>query len=218
MKNISCNIIEDLLPLYVDDVCGDETREIIEEHIKDCRGCRQKLEQMKSNLPLDNMDDNFDDSKIIRKLSDIWVKNTRIDKKAGIIVVVFYVFAIVALFIMEWMNQQAHQTFDFRYSIAHLMFRVFIGISVGGLIAFLGSRPKSSKRGFIFELLIIGIPSILMLSSPFLGYLVFYVNTKISTFIMVNATNITYLGALLVGCEIYRIIGWVRKGNSIRMK
>ena len=40
MKNISCNIIEDVLPLYVDGVCSDETIELIESHIQNCEDCK----------------------------------------------------------------------------------------------------------------------------------------------------------------------------------
>ena len=31
MKKISCNIIRDILPLYLDDVVSDETKEMVEE-------------------------------------------------------------------------------------------------------------------------------------------------------------------------------------------
>jgi len=38
--NISCEIIRDLLPLYVDDVCSDDSRELVEHHLRDCESCR----------------------------------------------------------------------------------------------------------------------------------------------------------------------------------
>lgn len=30
---ISCNIIEDLLPLYVDDMVSEDSRQLVEEHL-----------------------------------------------------------------------------------------------------------------------------------------------------------------------------------------
>ena len=36
MKKISCNIVRDVLPLYLDDVVSDETKEMVEEHLKSC--------------------------------------------------------------------------------------------------------------------------------------------------------------------------------------
>ena len=32
---ISCNIIEDLLPLYVDDMVSEDSRQLVEEHLKE---------------------------------------------------------------------------------------------------------------------------------------------------------------------------------------
>lgn len=47
----SCNIIEDLLPLYVDDCVSGESRLLIEEHVKECENCQKLLEEMrKENL------------------------------------------------------------------------------------------------------------------------------------------------------------------------
>ena len=35
-----CNIIKDLLPLYVDNVCSEESKEIMEQHLAECPGCK----------------------------------------------------------------------------------------------------------------------------------------------------------------------------------
>ena len=44
---VSCRIIEDLLPLYADDVCSSESRRLVEEHIAECPECSKKLNMMK---------------------------------------------------------------------------------------------------------------------------------------------------------------------------
>ena len=44
-----CSIIEDLLPLYIDGVCSDESKSLIEEHIKTCRTCKNLLEEMQND-------------------------------------------------------------------------------------------------------------------------------------------------------------------------
>jgi len=36
---MNCNIIKDLLPLYIDDCCSDETRELVKEHLEACEEC-----------------------------------------------------------------------------------------------------------------------------------------------------------------------------------
>lgn len=35
----SCDIVQDLLPLYLDDVLKRETAEFVKEHLKDCEKC-----------------------------------------------------------------------------------------------------------------------------------------------------------------------------------
>ena len=41
-----CSMIRDLLPLYRDNVCGDESRVIVEEHLRECTDCSHILEQL----------------------------------------------------------------------------------------------------------------------------------------------------------------------------
>lgn len=44
-KNISCEIIRDLLPLYEDACCSEATQTLVEEHLKSCESCRQQSER-----------------------------------------------------------------------------------------------------------------------------------------------------------------------------
>ena len=44
-----CEIVRDLLPLYVDDACSEASREIIDEHLKDCAGCAEYLEAIRAS-------------------------------------------------------------------------------------------------------------------------------------------------------------------------
>lgn len=41
MEKMKCDIIQDLIPVYVDEICSEATRECVEEHIKNCKECRQ---------------------------------------------------------------------------------------------------------------------------------------------------------------------------------
>lgn len=36
-----CGLVRDLIPLYRDGVCGEESREIVEEHLKECAECSE---------------------------------------------------------------------------------------------------------------------------------------------------------------------------------
>lgn len=44
---MSCDIIKDLLPLYCDGVCSDETARAVEEHLAICPVCRVLLDEMR---------------------------------------------------------------------------------------------------------------------------------------------------------------------------
>ena len=46
MKNVSCEIIQDILPLYHDHVCSAASSAMVEEHLKDCAACTRVLAEM----------------------------------------------------------------------------------------------------------------------------------------------------------------------------
>ena len=46
-----CDIVGDLLPLYLDHVCSDESRRLVEEHIGECDNCGLLLERMQAGWP-----------------------------------------------------------------------------------------------------------------------------------------------------------------------
>lgn len=45
---LDCNVICDLLPLYVDQICSNESRKLVDEHLTGCRNCTALLQQMLS--------------------------------------------------------------------------------------------------------------------------------------------------------------------------
>lgn len=59
--NISCNIIKDILPLYVEDIVSEDTRVLVENHINNCIYCKKEFEEMREpkNIPIDTNTDTF---------------------------------------------------------------------------------------------------------------------------------------------------------------
>ena len=55
MEKINCNVIQDILPLYIDDVVSDDTKELVEEHLKECPACRKMQEEMMTVLVVEPM-------------------------------------------------------------------------------------------------------------------------------------------------------------------
>lgn len=52
MSRISCDVIQDLLPLYHDHVCSADTKALVEEHLAECPKCRETLSQLSANMSL----------------------------------------------------------------------------------------------------------------------------------------------------------------------
>ena len=47
MADITCEVIRDLLPLYVDDVLSSDSRALVEEHLETCEGCTDYYHALK---------------------------------------------------------------------------------------------------------------------------------------------------------------------------
>lgn len=53
MEKINCNAIQDILPLYIDDVVSDDTKELVEEHLQNCEICQRVYHETKTDLEND---------------------------------------------------------------------------------------------------------------------------------------------------------------------
>ena len=53
MEKINCNVIQDILPLYIDDVVSDDTKELVEEHLQNCEICQRVYHEIKTDLEND---------------------------------------------------------------------------------------------------------------------------------------------------------------------
>lgn len=43
-----CNVVWDLIPLYIDEVCSEESKRIVEDHLNECDDCKNRLEFLKN--------------------------------------------------------------------------------------------------------------------------------------------------------------------------
>lgn len=72
MSHISCNVIRDLLPSYMDKIASDDSVKLVEEHLAQCSECRNFKDRMgKPDLYLSEKDGNLDYMKKIRKLTTL---------------------------------------------------------------------------------------------------------------------------------------------------
>lgn len=45
---MNCSIVKDLIPLYIDSCCSEESKQSVEEHMKNCPACKKLFEDMKT--------------------------------------------------------------------------------------------------------------------------------------------------------------------------
>lgn len=66
-EKINCKIVQDLLPNYIEKLTNEETNIFIEEHLKECKECRNILENMKIELKVDVQNRENREVKYIKK-------------------------------------------------------------------------------------------------------------------------------------------------------
>ena len=98
MRN-ECNIINELLPLYVENMVCEDTIYFIEEHISTCEKCRNKLKSMESlNMLDENTKETIDDD--ITNLENFkkeWKRKNRILIRKRILLIVIFIFIAMAM-------------------------------------------------------------------------------------------------------------------------
>ena len=59
MSKLKCSIVEDLMPLYIEDLLSEETKKEIELHLDECEDCKEVYDELKKGVNLEyekNMD------------------------------------------------------------------------------------------------------------------------------------------------------------------
>lgn len=100
---ISCEIIKDLLPLYHDGVCSNDSRTMVDEHLAYCDSCKAELQAMDEVLPINNAEQNLNEAEAVKKLSRRWKKGMKKSVLKGILVTIVII-ALVALLLYSFMD------------------------------------------------------------------------------------------------------------------
>lgn len=58
MNELSCGVVNDLLPSYSEGLTGDETNRLVEEHLSACPACREALASMREDVSKNGMTEN----------------------------------------------------------------------------------------------------------------------------------------------------------------
>ena len=52
MSKLKCSIVEDLMPLYIEDLLSEETKKEIELHLDECEDCKEVYDELKEDVNL----------------------------------------------------------------------------------------------------------------------------------------------------------------------
>ena len=87
MSKLPCEVVKDLFPSYIDELTGEVTNQLIEEHTKECENCRQTLASMKEPEP--------ESTEQPQKKEIDYLKKTRKKNRKNIMIAVIVVLALV---------------------------------------------------------------------------------------------------------------------------
>lgn len=76
---ISCKIIEDLLPIYHDGICSEESAAMVEEHLKECPKCTEILTSLNGEFELEKPQSTDE----LKPLAEIQQRINREKKRCG---------------------------------------------------------------------------------------------------------------------------------------
>lgn len=91
MSKDNCFLIKDLLPLYIDELCSNETAEIIKNHLEACCECKNEYEKLTNQPEIKVIDNNS--TELIKGVGKMFKK----DKKKAIIKTVSIFLAVIVL-------------------------------------------------------------------------------------------------------------------------
>ena len=69
----NCELIQDLLPLYEEDLCSPTSRQAVQEHLEECECCRRLTAPLPIELPRDLPDADHAVKKSIKKVKRRWL-------------------------------------------------------------------------------------------------------------------------------------------------
>ena len=97
---ISCDVIRDLLPLYVDEVLSNDSKTLVDEHIEECESCNDELRKLSGDEIHSCAVNQNEDQSIYDSLNKI---RKRISLKIQLTVLTSVIFAsIVAVFAWDY--------------------------------------------------------------------------------------------------------------------
>lgn len=94
---ISCEVIQDLLPLYQDKVCSEDSKALIEEHLAGCAACRAELQAIAGEVNVAHTERNLAQAEAVKNISKKWKSGLRKSLWKGILSTAFIAALVILL-------------------------------------------------------------------------------------------------------------------------
>ena len=92
---VSCDIVKDLMPLYLDGVCSNDSKAAVAAHIVSCETCNAELLAMQTEIPDGGTEQNLKEAEAVIKLSRRWKKSMTKSLLKGILFTTLTVAAVL---------------------------------------------------------------------------------------------------------------------------
>ena len=106
--DLNCKVIEDLIPLYCEGLCSDETRALVDAHIKDCDACR-KLCKTTPQAALPEAETIPDEAKVFKKVNRKMKKHRLVSY--GLLILVALLLLLLARMSAAQLHRSKEDTF-----------------------------------------------------------------------------------------------------------
>lgn len=97
---LSCKVIEDMLPMYYDSVCSDESAALVEEHLMQCPQCSRLLSDLHTGI--DFPENAVDDLKPLESIQKKWKKSKWTYIRRGICIALAVLLLLCAVLTGIW--------------------------------------------------------------------------------------------------------------------
>lgn len=143
--NVPCKVIKDLLPLYLDKVCSEESRNIVEEHLKECPDCRKFHDEL---IAADSIQIDPDAAGCERQKAASFksVKN-KIFRKQLIVSAIVVIAILIAGFIVRGILKNTIETVEYNDNLSAAM----VDGSLVGRLQSSRLYETGAKRVTVFE-------------------------------------------------------------------
>ena len=146
MKN-ECNIVRDLLPLYIDGAISEDSRKLVEEHTSICEACSKERREMMLALP-ENKEPQVERNVLKRAAKKLRRKHMI---RGGVIVILGLILGVVLLRGASSLNYYLKYDNHVRMALEDYTVR-FSALDNGSLVwSMFPTAPGSFARGFESE-------------------------------------------------------------------